>query len=194
MADNQTKPVHRRYRVLRIILLSFLGLWAFLLTALQIVLTPSLLSGIVDKIAKEYVDGNVRYGKISASVLKSFPNLNVTIDDFAITYPHEKFAAFDSLGINGVLLKVGRNPAQDTLASFRKFSLSLNYVTLMTGKIQIRNAGIDKPRVFTHYYDSTAANWDIFKFGSDSSDADSTSEESGIPNLVLKKVSLTGQP
>ena len=127
MADNQTKPVHRRYRVLRIILLSFLGLWAFLLTALQIVLTPSLLSGIVDKIAKEYVDGNVRYGKISASVLKSFPNLNVTIDDFAITYPHEKFAAFDSLGINGVLLKVGRNPAQDTLASFRKFSLSLNY-------------------------------------------------------------------
>ena len=126
-------------------------------------------------------------------MFKSFPNLNVTIDDFSITYPHDRFAAFDSPVVpGGYLLDSGRGESADTLAHFRKLSVSVNYLAAIAGRIRIRHASLDHPRIFAHQYDSTSANWNLF--GNKASDKDTSEATSTIPPLSVGKVVLSGRP
>ena len=155
------------------ILAAFAGLIAILFIIVQVALTPAVLTRIVNRIAAEFVDGDVRFSKVKASVFKSFPHLNVTLSDFALTYPHDKFATYDSLypvetiaSRHMNLLDAGRAPDIDTLASFKTLSASVNYVDAIKGRYNIRNASLGGPRIFIHKYDSTAANYDILKFSS----------------------------
>ncbi|MBO4230965.1 MAG: hypothetical protein J5886_04740 [Bacteroidales bacterium] len=92
------------HRLFKILLWSFIGLWVLALVALQIALRPSILTKTANRIAAGYVDGEVKFTNIKASVLKSFPNLNLTVDGLSI---------------------VGENPP-DTLASLDRLSLSVN--------------------------------------------------------------------
>jgi len=181
----------RRHPVLRGLLFALLGLLAVLLVTVQVLLNSSVLSRIVSSVASEQVDGSVTFLKINASVFRSFPNLNVTIKDFSLTYPHEMFAAYDSLTpIGDVLQNMGRGEEVDTLAHFDKLSVAVNYLSLLKGRYNVRNASLEHPRIFAHKYDSTTANWNILKFLS--AEKDTTSSE--LPPFLVSKVSLTGRP
>ena len=163
------------------------------MAVLQVALNSTVLTRIVDKVADEYVDGDVTFSGIRASMFKSFPNLNVTIDNFSITYPHDRFTEFDFLEVSGShLLKAGRGETSDTLAHFRKLSVSVNYLAAAAGRIRIRKAFLEHPRIFAHQYDSTRANWNIFGDGSVKEDGDTTA--SVPPPISIGKVSLEGQP
>jgi hypothetical protein len=78
-------------------------------------------------------------------------------------YPHDRYARYDSTIVEKgrfPLLQAGRAPDMDTLASFRTLEASLNLVHfLKKTSYDIRRAELDHPRIFAHYYDSTAANW-----------------------------------
>lgn len=175
------------------VLWTLLGIWAVVIIALQIILNSSVLTRIVSDVANEYVEGDVTFSGIKASMFKSFPNLNVTIDDFSITYPHDRFAAFDSPVVpGGYLLDSGRGESADTLAHFRKLSVSVNYLAAIAGRIRIRHASLDHPRIFAHQYDSTSANWNLF--GNKASDKDTSEATSTIPPLSVGKVVLSGRP
>ncbi len=127
MGKDVVKKGARRW--LRPALWTIFGVWAVIIIVLQIALNSKVLTRVVNDVAKEYVDGDVTFTGVKASMFKSFPNLNVTIDNFSITYPHDRFAAFDSLDVpGGYLLKSGRGEGADTLAHFRKFSVSVNYL------------------------------------------------------------------
>lgn len=175
------------------VLWTLLGIWAVVIIALQIILNSSVLTRIVSDVANEYVEGDVTFSGIKASMFKSFPNLNVTIDDFSITYPHDRFAAFDSPVVpGGYLLDSGRGESADTLAHFRKLSVSVNYLAAIACRIRIRHASLDHPRIFAHQYDSTSANWNLF--GNKASDKDTSEATSTIPPLSVGKVVLSGRP
>ena len=181
-------------RIIRNILLGLLSLVLILLVALQVILRPKVLTGIVNQVAATYVDGGeLTFDRVKASVIKDFPHLNFTIDGGALTYPHDRFAAFDSTLVEKgrfPLLQAGRAPERDTLASFRRLTASLNYVTLLRKtSYDIRRAELDHPRFFAHYYDSTAANWDILRLGG-SDDTTSTP----LPPVRVQRVQLTGHP
>ena len=149
MGKDVVKKGARRW--LRPALWTIFGVWAVIIIVLQITLNSKVLTRVVNDVAKEYVDGDVTFTGIKASMFKSFPNLNVTIDNFSITYPHDRFAAFDSLDVpGGHLLKSGRGEGADTLAHFRKFSVSVNYLAAATGRLRIRHAILDHPRIFAH--------------------------------------------
>ncbi len=185
---------NNRWRWLKPVLWTFLGIWAIVVIVLQVVLNSNVLTRVADRLASEYVDGDVAFSGIKASMFRSFPNLNVTIDDFSITYPHDRFAAFDSLDVpGGYLLGSGRGETADTLAHFRKLSVSVNYLAAAVGRIRIRHAMLEHPRIFAHQYDSTAANWNIFGDGSVKEDSD-TSSSSTLPPISIGKVSLDGLP
>ena len=78
----------------------------------------------------------------------------------------------------------------DTLASFLKLEASLNLVNyLKKTSYDIRRVELDHPRIFAHYYDSTAANWDILRL---SDPEDTTSAP--LPPIRLQKIRLTGRP
>lgn len=191
MGKDVVKKGARRW--LRPALWTIFGVWAVIIIVLQIALNSKVLTRVVNDVAKEYVDGDVTFTGVKASMFKSFPNLNVTIDNFSITYPHDRFAAFDSLDVpGGHLLKSGRGEGADTLAHFRKFSVSVNYLAAATGRLRIRHAILDHPRIFAHQYDSTTANWNIFGDGSVKEDGDTIA--STLPPVSVGKVSLEGRP
>ena len=156
-----------KHTALKVILWSLLGLVVAISVAIQIILSPKFLTKTANKYAAEYVDGTINFSNIKASVSKSFPNLNVTADGFSV---------------------VGLNPP-DTLASFDRLSLSVNYMEALKGRIKVRHAILEHPRIFLHQYDSTRASWDIIKIPS-SEDTSSFS----LPPISLGKVSLEKSP
>ena len=70
------------HRLLKVFLWSLAGLGIAVLAAIQVALSPKFLTRTAGKYAAEYVDGDVRFESIRASVFRSFPNLNVTADGF----------------------------------------------------------------------------------------------------------------
>ena len=182
-------------RLVRNVLFGIAGILVVISIALQVVLNSKVLTRVVNGIAAEYVDGDLSFSKVRASVFRSFPCLGVTLDEVALTYPHGKFAAYDSLYAESgrfSLLQAGRHAQTDTLASFRSLHLSLNYLSLLRGEYDIRNAALEKPRIFAHYYDSTAANWNILPLGGSETPEDTAA--TALPAIAVHKVSLTGRP
>ena len=185
--------------IVRNLLLGVVGFFAVLLIALQIALSPKVLAKIVKRVAAELVpEGEVEFSGIRASVLRNFPRVGVTIDDFSLTYPHERYAAYDSLYSEGdmaerhfSLLDAGRGEVKDTLASCRRAHASINLLKALRGEYHIRRAELSRPRIFAHYYDSTAANWDILPLGGSSEEKDTTSRETVI---TVRKVLLDDSP
>ncbi len=176
------------------------GIWILFLVVMQVVLNSSFLMKTADKYIPQYIDAKVHIGNISASVLKSFPNLNLEISDLVVTYPHNRFEQFDSTGAKGILRLAGRSEAADTLVAIRKTSLSVNYLSALLGKIHIREASMDKPHVYAHSFGNGIANWDIVKTSEEAvEDSPEDSPEDTIstqplPPITINKVSLTGRP
>ena len=182
-------------KVIRNVLIAVAGLLVAVLVALQIILRPAVLTKLVNKFAQDYVEGDVAFGNIKAHVIKSFPFLNLEADDFSLTYPHDRYAQWDSIypdsGRRFSLLKAGRGEDVDTLASFRHLSVSLNYMGIIRGDgFHIRNAELTHPRIFAHYYDSSAANWDILPIGGPKKDT----TKKPAPRIQVNKVHMSDRP
>ena len=142
---------------------------AILLLGMQVVLNGRVLTGIVNRVAAGYVDGEVKFASVEASVFRSFPYLNVRVDSASIVGGEEK----------------------DTLLSVRVLEASLDYVAAFRGEYRVRLARMVRPRIFAHYYDSTA-NWDIIRIPSDSTGSDAGS--GSVPRIVINSVSLEDSP
>lgn len=181
------KPL--RCRVFKASLWTVFGLFLAVVISVPVILSPSVLTSLVGRLASEYVDGDVSFSKVMASAFKSFPNLNVTIDDLSITYPHERFAAYDSLvPPDNPLLNLGKG-VSDTLAHFEHFSIAVNWIDALMGKINVRHAILRHPRIFLHRFDSTAANWQMFRLPSDN-----TASGIDIPPVSVGRISLDKAP
>ena len=189
-AEKQQVPAGRRFKGLKIAVGAFLGFWAVLVLILHVLLHSSFLPRTVSRIAEEYVDGDLAIGRLEASVFRHFPKLSLSAEDLSLTYPHDRFAAYDTVGIAGRLRDAGRAPGSDTLAAFRRFSLTLDLASVLRGTIHIRRAELDGARIYAHRYDSTAANWDILKFLQEDSDTSSAP----LPRIRVDKAALTGRP
>ena len=135
-------------RTLRIVLVCLACLFAALMLVMQVALNRHVLTRIVNSVAERFVDGDVSFGRVKADVFKSFPNLSVSVDDFTLTYPHGKFAAYDQAGIQSPLREEGRGSRTDTLASLKQLRVSLNYLDALSGRWHVRHAFLTAPRIF----------------------------------------------
>ena len=189
-------------KVIRIVLLCLVGLLVALLVAVQIILRPATLTRIVNNLAADYVEGAVTFQEVRASVIKSFPYLNVDATEFSVTYPHERYARYDSVytdsGRRFSLLKAGygrESVTVDTLAAFRKLSVSVNYMAFLnSNRIHVHKLELERPRFFAHYYDSTAANWDILPIGGEKKDTVEKKESKPLPPIIVDRIGLSDRP
>ncbi len=175
------------FKTLKKTLFWIIGIWGILLIILQISLSPSILNKVADNFTKEYIDGNVKFGKVSISVLKNFPNLRISFDSVSVTYPSDRYAAFEK----DLAYIPGRGTDNDTLMSFSKFSASVNIAALAVGQIRIPALTLEKPRIFARNYNSGNANWNILKTSDDEQD-DSTDTE--MPHITLGKIVFSDKP
>ncbi len=181
------KKNKKKLKILWKVLAVIVGVWALLLVVMQIVLSPSVLTNLADKLAGDYVDGEVSFGDVRVSVFRSFPNLNVSLSDVSVTYPSDRFPVSDSCFIS----MQGRGEGVDTLASFSRLRLSVNMGALAVGKIRLPALMLEKPRIFARRADDGSYNWEIFKFSSDTTQQDDSLE---IPDFVLGRIALRDHP
>lgn len=180
---------HKSGRWWKIPLIVLASVIVLVFVAVSVCLSGPVLTRIASSLAADYVDGTVEVGKVSASLIRSFPNVRVEIDDLLITYPHDKFSQYDSLGVRTRLTNAGRGEEADTLGRFRHLSASLNYMALLReGSIKIPEVALNGLKLYAHYYDSTAANWDVIILP----EGDSTS--SGMPVISVDRVEIDGRP
>lgn len=181
------------YRKVLKVVLWFVGIWAALLVILQFALSEKVLTGILNRYATEYIDGDISFGKASVSMFKRFPRVFLTLEDFAVIYPADRFDTQEKMGAQGHLMHSGCSEEADTLASFDRFSASINVVSLIGGTIRIPHLSLVKPRIFAHSYADGSANWNIFRTGTDSEEEEDT-ESSGFPDLSLGRISFSRHP
>ena len=173
------------------------GITVILMAVVQITLSPALLTRVINNAARDYIDGNVEFGKVSVSAIKSFPFLNVTLDSVVVTYPSERYAEYENDGQKAFLMKMGESGNADTLASFSKFSVSVDLPALIGGNIHIPNIWLSGPRIFAKSYNDSTANWNIFKTGTqdvEGNPEDSAKAGNGLPKILLERISLDGRP
>ena len=178
------------------ILLWIIGIWIGIMIAAQIVLSTSVLTNIVNKVAAEYVDGSISFGKANVSLFRRFPKVSMTLEDFSITYPAERFDSLERAGVQGHMLYHGCGEQADTLASFKEFSASVRLIPLLRGRISIPHVNLVKPRIFAHSYDEENANWNIFTIGSEEDDTQETEDTSSftLPSISVGHLSFTEHP
>ena len=61
------------------------GIWLGILIALELFLTSSALTNIVNKVASDYIDGELSFGKVELSMFKRFPSASISLENFSIT-------------------------------------------------------------------------------------------------------------
>lgn len=181
------------WKILLKAVLWFIGIWAILLVALQLTLSEKVLTKLVNKYAAEYIDGDISFGGAEVSMFKRFPRVFLSLDDFSITYPADRFDAQEKMGVQGHLMHKGCGETADTLASFDRFSASINVVSLAGGTIRIPHLRLVQPRIFAHAYANGDTNWDIFLIESEEEEVEDTSSTS-LPNISLGRISLSKHP
>ena len=182
--DKKTRPSTKILKVL----LWIAGIWLAILLALQVLVSPKVLSGIVDRFAAEYIDGDLSFSKVRLRMFRHFPNVGISIEDCALTYPAERFDSLEAAGPQARLVFQGTGETADTLISVKRFSAGINAGALLFGKVSIPHIIVSQPRVFAHSYDSLNANWNIFKIASD----DTT--ETDLPDIAIGRVRLLRRP
>ena len=200
--------IRRFFRILLKPILWFVGIWAVLLIVMEVTLSQSVLTGLVNKYATEYIDGDLRFGKVSISMFRRFPNVSVSLEDFSITYPADRFDSQENEGLRSYLVHKGCGQESDTLASFRKFTAAVNVPALITGNVRVPYVRLDRPRIFAHSYADGSTNWNMFGApDTDSPDEsagsvedvqdempDSTVSEVSVPKLSIGRIRMSGNP
>lgn len=172
------------------VLLWIVGVWAVLLAAVQLALSPSVLTRLANRYAAEYVDADVSFGEVRLSVLRSFPYLNIGFSDFTLTYPSDRFEAVEDSSY--YMMRQGRGSGADTLASFRRLYASVDASALLSGTVRLPVLTLDKPRIFAKNYADGRTNWNIFRLPAASEKADSSRTEP--LKFALGRIILSGRP
>lgn len=172
------------------VLLCLVGVWALLLVAVQVALSPRVLTRLADRLAAEYVDADVDFGEVRLSVFRSFPYLNVGFRDFSLTYPSGRFESQEDSSY--YMMRQGRGPGTDTLASIRGLHASVNLSALLAGTVKLPSLVLDKPRIFAKNYADGSANWNIFRLPAAKEKDDSTASEP--LEFALGRIVLRGRP
>ena len=173
----------------------FIGIWAALLITLQFTLSEKVLTRIVNKYAAEYIEGEVAFGKASVSMFKQFPRVFITLEDFRITYPSERFEAAEQIGAPGHLMHAGGGEVADTLASFKRFSASIDVVSAMKGTLRIPHLRLVQPRIFAHFYSDGQSNLDILKISSEENSTEEDTTSLPLPKqMSVGRISFSRHP
>lgn len=164
--------------------------WIGSVIILEILLSTSIVTNTVNRIAGRYIDGEISFGKVSASLLKKFPSVTFSFEDFCITYPSDRYDVSENDDPQGALMFRGCGEDADTLATFSSFTASVRVTPLIFGQVKIPEISLKQPVIYAHSYPDGNANWDIFITEESNEDAaDETAE--GLPEISIHKIQVS---
>ena len=175
----------RFFRVLLGLAAALLVLFLLTLGAIQLFLGSGKADALIAKLLRENIDAQVSYADLHVSVLKRFPRMTLKLDSLEVTYPHSRYAAFDSVAVHSRLLDAGRADAADTLLRLGALRLSVNPWPLLRKRLRIKYATLSDLKLYAHAYDDSTANWQVLP--------PSRKKSSGLPAVSLGFLSLKGR-
>lgn len=168
--------------IIKVLFWTILGLVltiaATLICAIR-VLTPDVLTPLVERTANSMINGHLSLGRVEIGLKPAFPLLNLRIDSLTLishaleSLPPERRASLPLYA--------------DTLCRFDRFEGAIDLASLARGNIAIQDVSILRPGVNIVLADEGVNNFDIVP-PSDSTDTDDT--PAMIPPLSLKRFSL----
>ena len=175
-----------------LIALIIIGTIAAILVAAQALVNSRIATRLVDKYATEFIDGKLSYSRLNISFLRHFPKISVEIDSLGLTYPHDRFSAFDGRSaVKSSLLDIGRSEEADTLASFDRLGVEVNVWPLLSGRLRVNGVRLSGLRAFARKFGDDA-NWNIFK--TSPKDTSVVDEPLSLPLISIGEVSVNGSP
>ena len=178
----------KRRNILARIISWSLVVWAAIVLVIEILLSTPLLTTSVNKVAARYIDGEISFGRVSASMLKNFPSMTVTLEDLSITYPSDRFDEQEKKGPQGLLMYRGNGEVSDTLATFSRFTASVRVLPVIFGNLLIPQVSLETPVVYAHTYMNGHSNLNMFMFGDEEEKEDSSTFV--LPRLSIGKIEI----
>lgn len=145
------------------------GLW---------ILTPDRLTPIVEDIANDNLNAEVKIGRVELTFWKSFPRLRVEIDDLSMV-SH----SLDSLPAE---LRASLPANADSLLTIKHIEGGINLLHAATGTVSLSDVVISGPEINLLQVDDNNANFNIFP---ESSPDDSTT--TSIPDIYINHFAIT---
>jgi hypothetical protein len=145
-----------------------------LLIAAILILPYAFKGKIVDLIKKEAnknLNATLAFSDVDLSLIRSFPNLSVAIEDLSIT---------------------GKEPfLGDTLTSMKSLNLTLDVMSVVRGEqIEIKKISLDRPLVAVKVLKDGSANYDIAIPSEQSSESVSETDESAPVSLQIQEYEI----
>lgn len=148
-----------------------------LVVAVEVLLQTGALTGLVRNIASDYVDGELKLGRVTGSIITHFPKVRLVLDDVSVTYPHDKFSYARDVTPELRFTEEGRGAEADTLLSFHCLDATASWLDAIGGKITVPKLYLDEPRFFMHDYGNGVTNLDVFGGGGEPEPEEPAAEE-----------------
>ena len=181
--------MRKALKISGIIVAALAALILLAFASLPLLLNSRIVTDLVDRYAAEYIDGELEYSGLHISLYRDFPLVEITLENAALTYPHERFSQYDLAPAPNRLLDAGRGVSRDTLARFRTFSAAADVQKLLRGEISIHKIALSGFAAYAHDY-GDAANWNMFRLPE--SEPDSSAFE--LPWVQLRELRIDGSP
>ena len=182
------KPWWRRLlKVFSIVVGSLVGLFLLVAILVSLILTPSRLTPIVNRVASHYLNATVHFDTVRLSLFENFPHVSLELKNGEV--------------ISGVFsgipdsLRYAVPQRADSLLRFKDFAVTLNLPRLLASQVVIRELKLVDPQIYAFVSPAGNANWDIFPSGADttaSTQTDTTSDMTMLFGLRVGRVMLKG--
>ena len=163
---------------------SLLGLCIVAIAAvLWLVLTPSILTPMVEKAANTYLDADVKVGKVDVTFFSTFPRFTLKIDDGELV---RHMAGADSMSSS--------RPYRDSLLRFARCRVAFNPIPLLKdNRIVIGRVLLDSARVYAWRDSSGNANWNVMPAAGDTAMAEDSAQSGGFKpkSVVLRSLRIS---
>ncbi len=154
------KPWWRRLlKVFSIVVGSLVGLFLLVAILVSLILTPSRLTPIVNRVASHYLNATVHFDTVRLSLFENFPHVSLELKNGEV--------------ISGVFsgipdsLRYAVPQRADSLLRFKDFAVTLNLPRLLASQVVIRELKLVDPQIYAFVSPAGNANWDIFPSGAD---------------------------
>lgn len=162
----------RLKRIIKRTLLGLLSLSVVILIVIGIVIhfifTPAKLTPMVEKAAAEFLNAEVRFGKIELTFFSTFPDFGLEMTDAKV--------------ISGVFRDSTSNvppDSRDSLMSIRSCLVTINPLAYITkNRIVIKDFVLDQPEIYAYVDTAGIANWNVVKLTADTTLADTATGDS----------------
>ena len=155
------------------------------LLALEFFISDAYVARMVTKYSAQMLNAELKVEKIGFTAFSHFPNVGVDLTNGSIvSATHLKDSA-----------EYKRTPPKaDTLIMFNKFTILMNPLKMLRGRVDIKGIIMDSPNVYAYVSPTGCANWDIMVESADTSAAITadTLPDTAPMHINVRNISITG--